>query len=119
MTVRECYELIGGDYQSAVTRFKSDATLERFMTMFLSDQSMDLLHTGIEMGNLSLSFRSVHSLKGVAANLSFTDLQEKASALTEQLRYRSEQPDKELLEAVEKSYDLTVRAIEALRASRS
>lgn len=77
MTVQECYKRIGGDYESAVTRFR-----------------------------------------GVAANLSFTDLQEKASALTEQLRYRSEQPDSGLLGALEKSYKLTVDTISAYKEEK-
>lgn len=119
MTVRECYERIGGDYDTAVARFKNEATLVRFLKMFPSDKSMSLLHTGIEIGNLSLSFRSVHSLKGVAANLSFTDLQEKASALTEQLRYRTAEPDKKLLEALEQSYRLVLDTIEELKAERA
>lgn len=119
MTLQECYRQIGGDYNAAIDRFKNESTLERFVLMFPSDQYMSLLHTGIEIGNISLSFRSVHSLKGVAANLSFTDLQQKASALTEQLRYRSEQPDAELLDAVERSYKATVGAISEYKASKA
>ena len=40
MTVQECYEAIGGNYQEAIGRMMDDARVKRFSGMFLKDTSV-------------------------------------------------------------------------------
>ena len=47
MNVKECYEAIGGDYESMKRRFLKDDRIQRFALMFLKDGSMDDLRAGM------------------------------------------------------------------------
>lgn len=118
MTLSECYERMHGSYEDAKRRLMMDSMVERFMYKFLEDDTMDNLRRAAADGNIPDSFRAAHTLKGVAANLAFTELQEKASALTEQLRPQTAQADKALLEDVEKAYALVVGTINAYKAEK-
>ena len=39
MTMRECYEAIGGNYEDVLGRLHSEALIRRFTLKFLEDQS--------------------------------------------------------------------------------
>ena len=39
MTMRECYEAIGGNYEAVQGRLHSEALIQRFTLKFLEDQS--------------------------------------------------------------------------------
>ena len=91
MTLKECYARMNGNYEDAKLRLMMDSMVERFMFKFLEDDTMANLRSAVAEGNIPDSFRAAHTLKGVAANLAFTELQAKASALTEQLRPQTAQ----------------------------
>ena len=116
MTLQGCYEKLHGNYEDAKSRLAMDRLIEKFMLKFLDDTSMDLLKTSVAEGNIQESFRAAHTLKGVAANLAFTELMERVSELTEQLRPCTEAADEALYQKVVESYDLTIQAIEAYKA---
>lgn len=118
MTLNECYEHMHGNYEDAKLRLMMDSMVERFMFKFLEDDTMDNLRSAVEAKNISESFRAAHTLKGVAANLAFTELQAKASALTEQLRPQTAQADAALMADVEKAYALVVSSIRAYQAEK-
>ena len=116
MTLQECYGMLHGNYEDARSRLAMDRLIEKFILKFLDDGSMDLLKKSVAEGNIQESFRAAHTLKGVAANLAFTELMDRVSELTEQLRPCTGPADKVLYQKVEESYALTVKAIEAYRA---
>ena len=93
MTVKEFYGRIGGDYNDAVQRFQSDAVILRFLKMFLKDDNINLLSQSVENGDVKNVFRAVHTLKGIAHNLSFSEFADTCSAMTEHLRGLSALPD--------------------------
>lgn len=111
MTIAECYNRLNGDYSQAKQRLMSDRLIDKFIRKFPADDSITILRTGVEQGNNEEAFRGAHTLKGVAANLAFTDLQQKASELTEQLRSLDNPADPVLLAAVEDSYRLVIDTI--------
>jgi HPt (histidine-containing phosphotransfer) domain-containing protein len=93
MTMRECYEAIGGNYKAVLGRLHSEALIRRFTLKFLEDQSYLQLKQALENKNYEDAFRSAHTLKGVCQNLSFDHLYEVSNELTELLRDRTgEQP---------------------------
>ena len=93
MTMRECYEAIGGNYEDVLGRLHSEALIRRFTLKFLEDQSYLQLKQALENKNYEDAFRSAHTLKGVCQNLSFDHLYEVSNELTELLRDRTgEQP---------------------------
>lgn len=118
MTLKECYDRMNGSYEDAKLRLMMDSMVERFMFKFLEDDTMANLRAAVAEKNIPDSFRAAHTLKGVAANLAFTELQAKASALTEQLRPQTAQADAMLLADVEEAYARVVDTINAYKAEK-
>ena len=48
MTMRECYEAIGGNYEAVLERLHSEALIRRFTLKFLEDQSYIQLKQALE-----------------------------------------------------------------------
>ena len=48
MTMRECYEAIGGNYEDVLGRLHSEALIRRFALKFLEDQSYIQLKQALE-----------------------------------------------------------------------
>ena len=117
MTIRECYAILGGDYQDAMSRLMKEERVTKYLLKFPSDPSMQVLRDAVKEKNRKDSFSAAHTLKGLAANLGFTALQKAASDLTEQLRSQQEDPDMSLFAAVESAYDNVISAIGVFQAS--
>ena len=43
MTLKECYEAMGGDYAGVSSRLPSEKMIQKFVLKFLGDGSYDLL----------------------------------------------------------------------------
>ena len=112
MNLEKLYKEIHGDYAEAKARLMNDRLVEKFVLKFPSDSSMQQLRDAIASGEHDVAFRAVHTLKGVAANLSFTELWKAASALTEQLRHSDGTVDETLLENLENAYRLVTDSIQ-------
>lgn len=118
MTLNEFYASIGGNYEDAISRLMKDSLIERFILMYLQDDSFANLQKAVESGNVSEAFRAAHSLKGVSANLAFAELQNAASELTEQLRPQTEPARQDLVEKVRLAQEKVVAALEIYENSR-
>lgn len=116
MTVKECYQAFGGNYEECMGRLRTDERIAKFLTKILNDESYKLLVTSMEQRNMSEAFRAAHTLKGICLNLSLTRLYESAVKLTEALRNREDYgPDLDpLVEQVGKDYKLTMDVIAQL-----
>ena len=115
MTIKEFYDAIDADYNDAVKRLMNENLVLRFVMKFPADPTMENLRKAVETGNIEDSFRAVHTLKGVAGNLAFTKLFEASWNLTEQLRPRAAQADKELYDILVAEYDKTLHYIAQLQ----
>ena len=118
-TLAEVYEKAGGNYQDALERLMNDKLIDRFLKKFPSDESYAQLKDFLAAGNLDEAFRAVHTLKGVAYNLSLTRLGDAASELTEVLRpgheeLRSDEKIAELMAAIDTEYATSLAAIQEL-----
>lgn len=111
MTIEEIYGCLHGDYAEAKSRLMSDRLVEKFAMKFPSDPSMQQLRDAVAAGDNATAFRAVHTLKGVAANLAFTELRVAASELTEQMRGCDKPADAELLKKVEDAYSLVINTL--------
>ena len=118
MTLKECYDRMHGNFDDAKSRLMMESMVERFMFKFLEDGTMNALGAAVASGNIPDSFREAHTLKGVAANLAFTELQHTASELTEQLRPQTSPADPQLYARVEEAYRLVVDSIHAYQAEK-
>ena len=108
MTVRECYEELGSDFDKVLSRLVSEALVKKFALKFLDDPSFGQLETALA----DKAFRAAHTLKGICLNLGFDNLFAPSQKLTEKLRgaITIEGTD-ELFAAVEKEYDRTCEAL--------
>ena len=86
MTLRECYEMMCGDYEGVTGRLVSESLVRKFALKFLNDPSFGQLQAAIESGDGAEAFRASHTLKGICLNLGFTALFDASSDLTEKLR---------------------------------
>jgi HPt (histidine-containing phosphotransfer) domain-containing protein len=86
MTIKECYEAMGGDYEDVLKRLMNEARIQKFALMFKKDPSMSQLTQAMETGDVETAFRAAHTLKGICANLGFKSLFEVSYDITEALR---------------------------------
>lgn len=111
MTLKECYDAIGGNYDDVVSRFHSEKIVKKFVLKFLNDSSYELLCTSMKDENYEEAFRAAHTIKGICQNLSITRLYEISGQLCEALRngFTPEAPT--LVERTKEEYQQTLAAI--------
>jgi iron uptake system EfeUOB component EfeO/EfeM len=114
MNVQEFYASVGGDYDTAMRRFKSDERAIKFIGLFKKDKSYSLLLESMEAGNVEEAFRAAHSMKGTVLNVSIADLYEPVSAITEALRASDLEKAKTLLPPVTECYTRVIGQIDQL-----
>lgn len=114
MTVKECYEQMGADYEGVLGRLRSEGLIKKFAKKFLDDGSFQSLKDNLAQGNGEEAFRAAHTLKGVCQNLGFDNLYKPSFDITEQLRGRSTEGCEELLAKVEEQYKKTTDAIQMM-----
>ena len=117
MTVNDCYDKMGANYQNVLGRFGSESMVKRFALKFLPDDSFDQLKDALVKQDAETAFRAAHTLKGLCMNLGFDSLYEVSSALTENLRGRQLNGWESLFEKVEQRYLIVREALEELQAS--
>lgn len=116
MTVKELYENIGGNYESALRVLMSDQLIARFIVKFLQDKSCERLLSAQDAHDPAALFESAHAMKGVCANLGLDNLSRQASDIAEQFRPGSTRTmsDAELSEriaAIRSDYERSVESI--------
>ena len=100
MTVKECYEIIGANYEEVESRLRTEERIKKFLLKVLNDKSYDLLCDSIKQKNMEEAFRAAHTLKGISQNLSLTTLYQSSNLLSEEYSKQAE----ELFEQVKKDY---------------
>lgn len=116
MTIQECYQQFGGDFDEVKKRLPNEMLIKKFIAKYLDDSSFSDLRIAMEEGSREKAFRAAHTLKGVCSNLSINKLLVSASKLTELLRPETESiPDGAdvLFEEVRSDYELTISTIRA------
>lgn len=116
MTVQECYEQAGLDYNDVMDRIGNEAIIKKFAIKFLSDRSFKDLEDGIDEGDVEKAFRAAHNMKGICLNLGFTPLYEVACEITEKLRGRETEGSAQLFEKIRAEYIKLTDCINKLAA---
>lgn len=86
MTLQECYEKMGANYDEVRRRLLKDERIQKILLLFLKDPSYESLKAAMDSGDRETAFRAAHTLKGISLNLGLTALQQSSSALSEALR---------------------------------
>ena len=114
MKLNEFYVAVDGNYEDAMERLQNEMFVGKFLRMLPRDGSMMLLEKAMADGRANDAFRAVHTLKGIALNLSLTKL----AAACSQLRGADTIPQqaRELLIPVRQEYARIRAALEELDA---
>lgn len=115
MTLQECYAALGGNYDDAISRLRSERLVTKFVVKFLDDDSCALLLRSMDAENYEEAFRAAHTIKGVCQNLSMDRLQSSSSRLCEALRNGYTPEADALAEEVAADYRQTADAIRAFQ----
>lgn len=86
MDLKTCYENMNADYNDVMLRLRNENLVQKVLILFLEDNSFSTLESALTQGDFETAFRAVHTLKGIALNLSLTTLIKPAVALTDALR---------------------------------
>lgn len=116
MTLQECYEKLGGNFQEVSGRLPSEKFIQKYVLKFLDDKTYDLLTEAWQQENYDEAFRAAHTIKGMCQNLSFSLLLNSSSALTEALRGGKSAQAEELYERACQDFEQTVNAIKEYKA---
>ncbi len=115
MTLSECYDAMGGNYDEVMSRLRKEERVEKFMLKFPGDKSYENLMNAMEAGDQEEAFRAAHSIKGVSQNLGLLKLYESSQELTEAIRPGQGELSgpriPSLLSQVTEDYKRTVNAI--------
>ena len=114
MTVQECYEAIGGDYDEIMSRLRSEERVKKFAGMFLKEECYNTLVEKLREQNQEEAFRAAHTLKGVCQNMSFTTLFRSSYEITEALREKDMDKANSLLGQVTEDYEKTIKGVKML-----
>lgn len=112
MQIEEFYNQIHGDYEEVKKLLLRDSMISHFVIAFLDEPTFGELEKAMAEDDMAKAFSAAHALKGVAANISFTTLSEKAGAVTECLRnVRDVDRAKGLFEDLKSCYESIVDMI--------
>ena len=116
MTVKECYEQMGADYEGVLGRLRSEVLIKKFAKKFLDDGSFRSLKDNLEQKNGEEAFRAAHTLKGVCMNLGFDHLYKPSFEITESLRAGNLELALQQFDAVKEQYTKTIDALNEFAA---
>ena len=114
MTVAECYDKFGGDYEGTIDRLATESPVRKYLVRFLDDPCYGELVDHFSKHEDKEAFQAVHTMKGLCLNLGLTRLTTSSSALTEALRNGRKPEADQLLEYVTRDYDEICDAIRGL-----
>lgn len=106
----------GIDYVDAMDRFGDNAELyERLALKYLDDGHLVALQAAMEAKDYSEGYSQAHALKGVAGNLSFKDLYDCATLVSDALYAGEYDAAEKHLPEVERTHKLVIEGLEAWR----
>lgn len=118
MDLMECYEKMEGNYNEAITHLLRKTLIERFVLKFLDDDSYKLYIDSMEVKNYEEALRGVHTLKGVAQNLSFTALYKISDEINLALKANNIEEAKRLSPELTKIYNNTIASINEYKSTK-
>ena len=123
MTLKECYDSFGGNFETAKKQMIKEEIIDRFVLKFLDDRSYTKLIDAVNEQNYEDAFKAAHTLKGVCLNLSFERISNSVSILTELLRNKkNDEVDRftcdNLMQSVTWDYNEIISSICSYRDSK-
>ena len=114
MTIKEFYEVVGGDYEETVTRMMGEARVRKYIGRFAENTTFIKLEENMKNGDYENAFLEAHNLKGMSMNIGVTELAEVSSELTEALRNGPKGDVNGLFEAVKEKYEKVIDLMQGI-----
>ena len=114
MTIKQCYQAMGADFEEISQRIPSEAMIRKFAVKFPEDKSFAELMKALEQGDVETAFRAAHTIKGLCLTLGFSHLTAPASELTELLRAGRLDGSEALYGQLAQAYNRTVELLRAV-----
>lgn len=112
MTIKECYSAMNADFEDVMSRLLTEQRVAKFVQRFPADTSHQLLLDSFAANDIETAFRASHTLKGTAANLGFSGLFDKSSAVCEDLRHGNPSANiAEMIKDCTEEYNHTISVI--------
>ena len=86
MTLKELYEIIGGDYEQALRVLRMDKLIDKHIRKLTKNGVVDSMLAAGETMDAAQLFETSHAVKGVCGNLGLTKLADVATVITEEYR---------------------------------
>jgi len=103
------------DFDEGVKRVMNNAKFYvKMLGKFLADTSINDLEAALAENNLDAAYSTVHTLKGLAGNLSLTELLNQCVELESQIKSKSVDPSK--FDIVKNAYSETILEVEKVIA---
>ena len=118
MTIKDCYDKMGADYENIYSRLGDADMIEYLVLKFTKDTNMEKLIDALARQDYEAGFMAVHTLKGVVLNLGLTQLEPAVVALTEEMRGGNAPKSLELVEGLKDAYARTLLVLEDYRAHK-
>lgn len=117
MTLKECYDAIGGDYEATMGRMlNKESLVKRIVLMFLKDPNHDKMVSCLEAGDCKAGSEASHTLKGASLNLGFNKLGELSHQVTEALRKEDLAHARELAVSLTEEYNRVTEVLKKYQA---
>ena len=116
MTIKECYEFVGGSYEEVLGRLMKEERVVKYLGKFKADPSYQEMLDAYEKQDWEALFRASHTLKGVCYNLSLTALGDAGSAVCESVR-PGVAPTIDIAPLIEEAKAQYARTIEGIEAA--
>ena len=115
MTVQECYETMGENYDEVLSRLMSSDRIAKYLQKFAEANDIEKLEKTLAEKDWETAFRNAHNMKGLSLNLGFGKLRQSSDTLCEALRGGEPTEDiAPLLAKVQEDYENVVSAIAQL-----
>lgn len=114
ISIRDFYDLIGGNYFDVEDRMQSGDIIKYFVIKFKNDTNFSKLTTAIKEKNSKEAFIAAHTLKGVCLNLGFNNLYISVNEITERLRTGNMDNIELYYGKVKEEYERTIAFIKLL-----
>lgn len=115
MTVKECYRIMGADYEDVLQRLLDDKRIKKYLGKLLDSNELQQFEDCLVMENYEEAFRHMHNIKGLSLNMGLSPLHKSSDILCEALRGGKPAVDVEpLLQDVKKDYETIAAAIQEL-----
>ena len=111
-------DIVYVDQEDGKKRVLNNAKLyAKLLGKFKNDTTLDPVFAALEAGNYEEAQGLAHTIKGVTANLSIKDLNEKVVELEAQIKAKSVDP--QIIEAVKASFAATMPEVEKVIAENA